>query len=64
MTDEKLIEKLSEIIHQAEEKLEVGHTLCIKYPENLLRIYFFPDDKARKLVVGSMPEHLRAVQIR
>ena len=37
MTDEKLIEKLSEIIHQAEEKLEVGHTLCIKYPENLLR---------------------------
>ena len=33
-------------------------------PENLLRIYFFPDDKARKLVIGSMPEHLRAVQIR
>ena len=33
-------------------------------PENLLRIYFFPDDKAQKLVIGSMPEHLRAVQIR
>lgn len=33
-------------------------------PENLLRIYFFTDDKAQKLVIGSMPEHLRAVQIR
>ena len=33
-------------------------------PENLLRIYFFHDDKARKLVIGSLPEHLRAVQIR
>ena len=32
-------------------------------PENLLRIYFFPDDKAQKLVIGSLPEHLRAVQI-
>lgn len=33
-------------------------------PENLLRIYFFTDDKAQKLVIGSLPEHLRAVQIR
>lgn len=33
-------------------------------PENLLRIYFFHDDKSRKLVIGSLPEHLRAVQIR
>lgn len=33
-------------------------------PENLLRIYFFTDDKAQKLVIGSLPEHLRTVQIR
>ena len=32
-------------------------------PENLLRIYFFHDDTARKIVIGSMPEHLTAVQI-
>lgn len=32
-------------------------------PENLLRIYFFHDDSARKIVIGSMPEHLTAVQI-
>lgn len=37
MTDEKLIEKISEIIRQADEKIEVGNTLCIKYPENLMR---------------------------
>ena len=40
------------------------HLVVGNDPENLLRIYFFPDDKARKLVIGSMPEHLRAVQIR
>lgn len=37
MTDEKLIEKVSEIIRQADEKFEVGSTLCIKYPESLMR---------------------------
>ncbi len=33
-------------------------------PENLLRIYFFHDDEKRLIVVGSLPDHLRAVKIR
>ena len=32
-------------------------------PETLLRIYFFHDDTAKKIVIGSLPEHLPAVQI-
>lgn len=33
-------------------------------PENLLRIYFFHDDERQQIVVGSLPNHLRAVTIR
>ena len=32
-------------------------------PENLLRIYFLHDDDKKKIVVGSLPKHLRAVTI-
>ncbi len=32
-------------------------------PENLLRIYFLHDDANRLIVVGSLPDHLRAVKI-
>ena len=39
------------------------HLVVGNDPENLLRIYFFHDDQARKIVIGSLPEHLRAVQI-
>ena len=33
-------------------------------PENLLRIYFLHDDEKQLIVVGSLPDHLRAVKIR
>lgn len=33
-------------------------------PENLLRIYFLYDKEKRLVVVGSLPKHLRAVQIK
>lgn len=33
-------------------------------PENLLRIYFFHDDDRQQIVVGSLPNHLRAVTIK
>ncbi len=33
-------------------------------PENLLRIYFFHDDERKKIVIGSLPKHLRAVSIK
>ena len=33
-------------------------------PENLLRIYFLHDDERQLIVVGSLPDHLRAVKIR
>ena len=33
-------------------------------PENLLRIYFLHDDDKKKIVVGSLPKHLRAVTIK
>ena len=32
-------------------------------PENLLRIYFLHDDAEKKIVVGSLPDHLRAVKV-
>ncbi len=32
-------------------------------PENLLRIYFLHDDDEQRIVVGSLPDHLRAVKI-
>lgn len=32
-------------------------------PENLLRIYFLHDDSQRLIVVGSLPDHLRAVKV-
>lgn len=32
-------------------------------PENLLRIYFLHDDAKKLIVVGSLPDHLRAVKI-
>lgn len=32
-------------------------------PENLLRIYFLHDDEKRKIVVGSLPRHLRVPTI-
>ena len=31
--------------------------------ENLLRVYFLYDDAKRLIVVGSLPDHLRAVSI-
>ena len=32
-------------------------------PENLLRIYFLHDDEKKRIVVGSLPRHLRAITI-
>ncbi len=32
-------------------------------PENLLRIYFLHDDSRKRIVVGSLPDHLRSVKI-
>jgi hypothetical protein len=32
-------------------------------PENLLRIYFLHDDAQRLIVIGSLPDHLRAVKV-
>lgn len=32
-------------------------------PENLLRIYFLHDDSEKLIVVGSLPDHLRAVKV-
>ena len=32
-------------------------------PENLLRIYFLHDDAQKLIVVGSLPDHLRAVKV-
>lgn len=32
-------------------------------PENLLRIYFLHDDEKQRIVVGSLPTHLRAVTV-
>ena len=32
-------------------------------PENLLRIYFLHDDEKQRVVVGSLPTHLRAVTV-
>lgn len=32
-------------------------------PENLLRIYFLHDDSRQLIVVGSLPDHLRAVKV-
>lgn len=38
--------------------------LCVgNDPENLLRIYFFHDDERQKVVIGSLPGHLRSVTI-
>ena len=42
-----------------ESHLRVGNE-----PENLLRIYFLHDDAAQRIVVGSLPDHLRAVTVR
>ena len=32
-------------------------------PENLLRIYFLHDDSEKRIVIGSLPDHLRSVKI-
>lgn len=32
-------------------------------PENLLRIYFLHDDAHRLIVIGSLPDHLRAIKV-
>ena len=32
-------------------------------PENLLRIYFLHDDARQLIVIGSLPDHLRAVKV-
>lgn len=32
-------------------------------PENLLRIYFLHDDGKQLIVIGSLPKHLKAVNI-
>ncbi|HJB05043.1 MAG TPA: hypothetical protein H9715_04735 [Candidatus Merdibacter merdigallinarum] len=38
--------------------------LCVgNDPESLLRIYFLHDDKKQRIVIGSLPRHLRAVTI-
>lgn len=38
--------------------------LCVgNDPENLLRIYFLHDDTQQKIVVGSLPRHLKTVTI-
>lgn len=38
--------------------------LCVgNDPENLLRIYFFHDDERQKIVIASLPGHLRSVTI-
>ena len=53
-------------------KDERGHTvdsdldyhLCVgNDPENLLRVYFLHDDGNQLIVVGSLPDHLRAVKV-
>jgi len=31
--------------------------------ENLLRIYFLPDDTKQLIVIGSLPRHLKAAKI-
>lgn len=39
--------------------------LCVgNDPENLLRIYFLHDDQKKRIVVGSLPRHLRAIYIK
>ena len=38
--------------------------LCVgNDPESLLRIYFLHDDEKQRIVIGSLPRHLRAVTI-
>ena len=32
-------------------------------PENLLRIYFLHDDARRRIVIGSLPDHLKTVTV-
>ena len=32
-------------------------------PENLLRIYFLLDESGQKIVVGSLPKHLKAINL-
>lgn len=43
---------------------ELDYHLCVgNDPENLLRIYFLHDDEHQLIVVGSLPDHLRAVKV-
>ena len=41
-----------------DQHLKVGND-----PENLLRIYFMLDEDGRKIVVGSLPKHLKAINL-
>ena len=43
---------------------DLDYHLCVgNDPENLLRIYFLHDDANQLIVVGSLPDHLRAVKV-
>ncbi len=43
---------------------DLDYHLCVgNDPENLLRIYFLHDDARKLIVVGSLPDHLRAVKV-
>ena len=43
---------------------DLDYHLCVgNDPENLLRIYFLHDDEKQLIVVGSLPDHLRAVKV-
>lgn len=43
---------------------DLDYHLCVgNDPENLLRIYFLHDDKQKLIVIGSLPDHLRAVKV-
>lgn len=43
---------------------DLDYHLCVgNDPENLLRIYFLHDDAEKLIVIGSLPDHLRAVKV-
>ena len=43
---------------------DLDYHLCVgNDPENLLRIYFLHDDEKQLIVIGSLPDHLRAVKV-
>ena len=43
---------------------DLDYHLCVgNAPENLLRIYFLHDDAQQLIVIGSLPDHLKAVKV-